>query len=119
MTSPSRVHVIGAGLAGLAAALALAETGARITVYEAAPQAGGRCRSYFDATLGCRIDNGNHLLIAGNHATMAYLDAIGARDTLMGPEETVYPFLDLVSGERWVVKPSRGKIPWWLFDRKK
>ena len=119
MSRPQRAHVIGAGLAGLSAAIKLIEAGIAVTIHEAAPQAGGRCRSYFDAALGCRIDNGNHLLIAGNHATMSYLDAVGAADTLTGPAEASYPFLDLATGERWEVKPSRGRIPWWLFDKNK
>jgi squalene-associated FAD-dependent desaturase len=110
----SRVHVVGAGLAGLAAALHLAETGRSVVLHEASPQAGGRCRSYLDATLGCRIDNGNHLLIAGNTAATAYLDAIGARDTLIGPPAPAYPFLDIASGERWTLRPNRGRIPWWI-----
>ena len=85
-------------------------------LHEAARQAGGRCRSYDDATLGCRIDNGNHLLIAGNTAAMEYLRAIGAADTLIGPPEPAYPFLDLATGERWVMRPNAGRVPWWLFD---
>ena len=48
------VHIIGAGLAGLAAALELQD----VVIYEAGPACGGRCRSYFDRELGCRIDNG-------------------------------------------------------------
>ena len=115
MSPPRRVHVVGAGLAGLAAALRLSEAGIAIVLHEAAPQAGGRCRSYFETELDCRIDNGNHLLIAGNSAAMEYLDAIGARETLVGPDEPAYPFLDLASGERWVVRPNRGRVPWWLF----
>jgi hydroxysqualene dehydroxylase len=113
--TPRRVHVVGAGLAGLAASLRLAEAGVAVVLHEAARQAGGRCRSYDDATLGCRIDNGNHLMIAGNTAAMAYLRAIGAADTLIGPPEPAYPFLDLASGERWVVRPNSGRLPWWLF----
>ena len=111
-----RAHVIGAGLAGLSAATALTEAGWAVTVYEAGPAAGGRCRSYFDRALGCRIDNGNHLLLSGNHATMAYLDRIGARDTLGGPGAPVFPFCDVRTGARWTLRPSAGRIPWWIFS---
>jgi uncharacterized protein with NAD-binding domain and iron-sulfur cluster len=38
-------HVVGAGLAGLSAALRLTQAGHRVVIYEAGPQAGGRCRS--------------------------------------------------------------------------
>jgi squalene-associated FAD-dependent desaturase len=112
---PRRVHVVGAGLAGLAAALRLAETGIAVVLHEAARQAGGRCRSYADGTLGCRIDNGNHLLISGNVAALDFLRRIGSRDTLIGPPQPAFPFLDLETGERWAVRPNAGRLPWWLF----
>jgi len=111
------VHVIGAGLAGLSAALALVDAGRPVALYEASPQAGGRCRSYFDHELGCVVDNGNHLLLSGNRAAFAYLDRIGARHTLGGPAAPAFPFLDVRSGERWTVQPSAGRLPWWIFDR--
>jgi squalene-associated FAD-dependent desaturase len=107
-------HVVGAGLAGLSAALRLTEAGHRVVIYEAGPQAGGRCRSYFDEPLGCRIDNGNHLLMSGNDAAMSYLKLIGAEDTLEGPADARYPFVDLETGERWSLAPNRGKLPWWV-----
>src|ERR1700722_18783052 len=112
-----QVHVIGAGLAGLAAAVKLAATGRGVVVHEAGDHAGGRCRSYFDAALGCRLDNGNHLLLAGNRRTMEYLDLIGARHTLVGPDEARFPFVDLATGERWVLWPNQGRLPWWLLQR--
>ena len=111
-----RVHVIGAGLAGLSAAVWLVRAGRPVTVYEAAGHAGGRCRSFFDEVLGRRIDNGNHLLLSGNEDTRAYLEAIGATDRLCGPEHAEFPFLDLESGERWTVRPGAGRVPWWILS---
>jgi squalene-associated FAD-dependent desaturase len=113
------VHVIGAGLAGLSAAVALREAGQTVTVLEAAPVAGGRCRSYFDRELGLRIDNGNHLLLSGNRSTFAYLNTIGARSTLAMPAEPMFPFMDLTNGLRWVLRPNLGRIPWWVLSRQR
>lgn len=111
-----QVHVIGAGLAGLAAAVSMAARGRQVTVHEAGDHAGGRCRSYDDAALGCRLDNGNHLLLSGNANVMTYLDAIGARATLIGPDAPIFPFIDLATGKRWVLRPNRGRLPWWIFS---
>lgn len=110
------VHVVGAGLAGLAAAVTLAGAGRAVLLHEAGAQAGGRCRSYFDRELGCRIDNGNHLLLSGNRAVMSYLGAIGATNSLTGPASPRFPFLDLASGERWTIELSRGSWPGWIWD---
>jgi hydroxysqualene dehydroxylase len=111
-----QIHVVGAGLAGLAAAVRLAADGRRVTLHEAANQAGGRCRSYHDTTLGMTIDNGNHLLLSGNRAALDYLDVIGARDRLAGPDAPEFAFVDLSTGERWTLRLSDGLIPWWIFD---
>jgi squalene-associated FAD-dependent desaturase len=113
---PAQTHVIGAGLAGLSAALALIDAGRNVIVYEAGPTAGGRCRSYHDRALGLTIDNGNLLLLSGNAAAFAYLDRIGARDTMGGPDEPVFPFIDVPTGARWTVRLNRGRLPWWIFS---
>ena len=81
------VHVIGAGLAGLAAACQLTESGHHVVLFEASKTAGGRARSHFDNVLGCRIDNGNHLLLSGNISTLSYLHRVGAKRSLTGPAE--------------------------------
>ncbi|MFN0023482.1 MAG: hydroxysqualene dehydroxylase HpnE [Parvularculaceae bacterium] len=109
-------HIVGAGLAGLAAAVRLAGEGARVTVYEAAGHAGGRCRTFYDRTLERDIDNGNHLIMSGNRAALDYLARIGSGDALTGPAEAAYPFVDVKSGKRWRVRISDGLFPSWIFD---
>jgi squalene-associated FAD-dependent desaturase len=111
------VHVIGAGLAGLSATLALTARGRGVSVYEAGPAAGGRCRSYFDRELGLTVDNGNHLLLSGNRAAMRYLDAFAGRSAMATPDEPTFPFLDLANDQRWAVRPNRGRYPWWVLSR--
>ncbi len=113
----SRVHVIGAGLAGLSAAVELASNGRPVVLHEASPQAGGRCRSYFDAALDMEIDNGNHLVLSGNRATLAYADRIGSRAKLVGPGSATFPFIDLASGKRWTLRANDGLIPYWMLLR--
>jgi squalene-associated FAD-dependent desaturase len=116
MGSPglTRIHVIGAGLAGLSAAVSLADAGARVVLSEAAKQAGGRCRSYRDGLLDMVIDNGNHLVLSGNQAVGRYLRAIGAEDRLTGPGRPEFPFFDLGMRQRWTLRPNDGPLPWWI-----
>src|ERR1700738_1723546 len=67
------IHIIGAGLAGLAAAVKLGGAPCDIVVHEASRQAGGRCRSFFEEAMNTTIDNGNHLLLSGDDAALASL----------------------------------------------
>jgi squalene-associated FAD-dependent desaturase len=102
-------------MAGLAASVRLAQAGRKVALYDAAGQAGGRCRSYYDETLGCRLDNGNHLLVSGNTAAMAYIAATNAAATFETADIATFPFVDLKTHERWSVRPTEGRVPWWLF----
>ncbi|CAD6549274.1 hydroxysqualene dehydroxylase HpnE [Paraburkholderia metrosideri] len=113
---PKLVHVVGAGLAGLAAAVQLQRRGAQVVLHEAEAYAGGRCRSYYDAKLGATLDSGNHMVLSGNTATLNYTRAIGAADELVGPTQPEYPFVDLATRARWTVRMSTGTLPWWIFD---
>jgi squalene-associated FAD-dependent desaturase len=114
---PKLIHIIGAGLAGLAAAVRLSKSGARVVLHEAANQAGGRCRSYDDPALGMAIDNGNHLVLSGNRETMAFVTGIGARTELHGPGAAAFPMVDLATNRRWTIRINDGRLPWWIFDK--
>ena len=116
---PARVHVVGGGLAGLACALRLARAGRRVALYEAAGHAGGRCRSFFDETLGCVIDNGSHMVLGANRATLDYLAEAGAADAMAEIAPAAFPFVDVANGESWRVAPGGGPVPFWLLDRRR
>ena len=72
------VIVIGAGFAGLSAAAALAERGARVLVLDARPQLGGRATAFTDRETGELVDNGQHVLFGCYYETFEFLRRIGA-----------------------------------------
>jgi squalene-associated FAD-dependent desaturase len=113
---PKTVHIIGAGISGLSAAVRLANAGYKVAVHEATQQTGGRCRSYFDAATNLTIDNGNHLLLSGNRHALAYARSIGTEAGLVGPKRAQFPFVDLASGQRWQLDLGDGRLPLWVFD---
>ena len=110
------VHIIGAGISGLSAAVRLANAGVKVAVHEATQQAGGRCRSYFDAATNLTIDNGNHLLLSGNRHALAYACTIGSEAGLVGPKRAQFPFVDLATGQRWELDLGDSRWPSWVFD---
>ncbi len=71
-----RVAVIGAGWAGLAAAVELTEGGAAVTLFEAGRIPGGRARSAQIA--GQTLDNGQHILLGAYRETLALMRKVGA-----------------------------------------
>jgi hydroxysqualene dehydroxylase len=116
---PRTVHIIGAGLAGLSAAVRLAERGVPTVIHEATEQAGGRCRSYDDAVTGMRIDNGTHILLSGNTAALGYLAHIGGMPLVRGAPYARIAFVDLATRERWTLDLGAGRVPFWMFDKKR
>lgn len=81
-----RLAVVGAGWAGLAAAVQAVEAGWQVSVFEMAPQVGGRARSLTPRDLPgpptahgpWRPDNGQHILIGAYTATLALMRRVGA-----------------------------------------
>jgi squalene-associated FAD-dependent desaturase len=68
--------VVGAGWAGLAAAVRATEGGCRVTLFEMAPQVGGRARAWVHD--GVTLDNGQHILIGAYRETLALMRRVGA-----------------------------------------
>lgn len=74
--SPLRVAVIGAGYAGLSAAVELAAAGHAVEVFEASRTLGGRARG-IDVD-GTRLDNGAHILVGAYRETLRLMRLVGA-----------------------------------------
>src|SRR5262249_15623265 len=91
MSHARHVAVVGAGYAGLAAAVALVRTGCAVTLFEANLVAGGRARriEYRDSVL----DTGQHLLLGGYRSTLALMREIGVSERAFErrPLTLVYP----------------------------
>ena len=115
--SDGTVHIIGAGMAGLSAAVRLTDQSRRVAVHEAAAQPGGRCRSYYDHATGMLIDNGTHVVLSGNRAACSFAESIGSAAGLHAPAEAEFNFIDLPSKSRWSLRFNDGRLPWWVFDK--
>jgi protoporphyrinogen oxidase len=87
------VAVIGAGVAGLTAAYELAKVGHSVTVYEAAPQAGGLASGFRDARWEWPLERFYHHLFTTDAAIRGLVDEIGFSDKLF--------FRSPVSGQWW------------------
>ncbi|OWT70150.1 amine oxidoreductase [Achromobacter sp. HZ28] len=72
-----RVAVVGAGWAGLAAAVALHDRGYAVTVLEAGRTPGGRARRVTHADFDLPLDNGQHILLGAYSDTLALMRRLG------------------------------------------
>jgi squalene-associated FAD-dependent desaturase len=77
-TDATSVAVIGGGLAGITAALRLADAGCRVTLFEARPRLGGLTHSFRRGELD--VDNGQHVFLRCCTAYRALLDRLGVAD---------------------------------------
>jgi len=110
-----RTHIVGAGIAGLSAALAVTADGGEAILYEAAPQPGGRCRTVHPAG-GFVHDNGTHVLFTANVRALDLLKTVGARENWFEPEPKGLPIFDRPTGAMRRI----GLSPWsWLLPSRR
>ena len=76
-SSQPTLAIIGGGLAGLAAACALSESGFSVTVFERRPYLGGRASSYEHPGTGEVVDNCQHVLFGSCTNLIAFYRDIG------------------------------------------
>jgi squalene-associated FAD-dependent desaturase len=92
MAGVRQVAVVGGGWAGLAAAVEATRRGHHVTLYEMAPQLGGRARAVdFGDVL---LDNGQHILIGAYAQTLSLMRFVGVdldRALLRMPLRVSYP----------------------------
>lgn len=88
------VVVLGAGFAGLSAAVALTRRGARVLVLEARPRLGGRATAFRDGVTGELVDNGQHVLFGCYRETFRFLEAIGAADAVRTQQNLTVAIVD-------------------------
>ena len=96
-----RVAVVGAGYAGLAAAVELVEAGCRVSVIEANRIPGGRARRV--EMRGHDLDNGQHLLLGAYRETLAMMKRVGVgpQALLRQPLHLEFPGELRMAAPRW------------------
>lgn len=85
--SDRRVVIVGGGLAGLAAASALASRGMKVTVLESRPRLGGRASSIVDRETGETIDNCQHVAMGCCTSFRHFCEETGCSDLFETQEE--------------------------------
>jgi squalene-associated FAD-dependent desaturase len=88
------VVVIGAGFAGLSAAVRLTQRGARVLVLEGRSRLGGRATAFADRETGQLVDNGQHILMGCYTETLAFLRDIGAQDNVRVDPQLAVTMID-------------------------
>jgi squalene-associated FAD-dependent desaturase len=101
-----RVAIIGAGLAGLAAATALAERGFAVTLLEARNRAGGRAGSFTEAASGQVIDTCQHVSMGCCTNFAHFCRTVGIAH-LLQPQPTLW----FMTSDRRVSRFAAGPLP--------
>src|SRR4051794_5612214 len=108
------VVVVGAGVAGLRCALALADAGLCVTVLEATAHAGGRAGSWADEVTGVQVDTGPHVISSEHRNFMAMLDRLGQGEQVQWQRDPIITLLDgrgALRMPRWRLPPPFHGLP--------
>ncbi len=106
-----RVGVVGAGLAGLAAAVDLAEAGCRVTLFERSRLLGGRATSF--CVNGCEVDNGQHVFLGCYAEFLGFVRRLGLGEHVRLQERFDVLVLSR-AGARSRLRSARLPAPWHL-----
>ena len=85
-TAPRTALVLGGGVAGVAAAVALADAGVAVTLVEQRARLGGRASSVDDPRAGGLLDNGQHVVMRACTALLALYRRLGVAGELRWSE---------------------------------
>jgi len=110
MAKPQHCVVIGAGVAGLGAAVRLAEAGVRVTLLERRGQFGGRTHSIDVPQVDDVADNGVHVISGAFTELFDYLEMTGSRDLLTQPDK----YARRVMPDGVIDKRTPGKLFAWF-----
>jgi zeta-carotene desaturase len=108
---PDEILIIGGGLSGLAAGVALAEGGRGVRLLEQKPYLGGRARSFLDPATGSVVDNGQHIFMGCYHSTIRFLSTIGTLGRVRFQQHLTLHFLDR-NGRLTVLQCPGLPSPW-------
>ena len=81
LNAPQKIAVVGAGWAGLSAAISATQAGHQVTLFEASRHWGGRARSLaLQGNEAVTVDNGQHILIGAYHQCLRMMKSVGVQE---------------------------------------
>ncbi len=110
-TEPAHIVVVGGGLAGLSAAIACADAGHRVTLFEGRPRLGGATWSF--ERNGLVFDNGQHVFLRCCTGYRRFLGRLGTADRAVLQQRLAIPVLrpDPRGGKAWAAWIRRNRLP--------
>ncbi|HPP38860.1 MAG TPA: hydroxysqualene dehydroxylase HpnE [Candidatus Kapabacteria bacterium] len=106
-----KVIIVGAGIAGINAAIILAKAGIEVRLFEAKKNIGGRCFSFTDNSTGDVIDNGQHIFIGAYNNFFDLLRNLNTFDLLKPQSNFEINYIDKKGSDKLATNLSCGKLP--------